>query len=136
MPHKDPVTEDVYWEVVERDSALKYRELLVLYLIPDDDEKTKREFRELATRNPCMAPVLDPLGSGPCSGPLTLDHVHHMAGGIKGVRAPSDPRHLVSLCRGHHLDSRAGHIWATANRPLLRRYLEIVYEDHQDEGHQ
>jgi hypothetical protein len=29
---------------------------------------------------------------------LTLDHVHDVAGGVRGKRAPSDPQHLVAVC--------------------------------------
>ncbi len=47
---------------------------------------------------------------------LTLDHVKDEP--MMGKRAPSDERHLVSLCWHHHLDG-----WATAHRPELRAYL-------------
>ena len=62
------------------------------------------------------------LGESPadCSGRLTLDHVKDQP--AMGKRAPSDPRHLVSLCEAHHLWSG----WATSHRPELRRYLEAV----------
>lgn len=68
----------------------------------------------------CMAVVLDPSQSLMCSGPLTLDHVKDQP--MMGKRAPSDERHLVTLCRYHHIDSG----WATAHRPLLRQYLSGV----------
>lgn len=55
---------------------------------------------------------------GDCAGPLQLDHVKDAP--RMGRRAPSDERHLVTVCRGHHIDTG----WATANRPLLREYLE------------
>ena len=74
----------------------------------------------------CVAPRLDP-DAGPCSGMggslmLELDHVHDEP--TAGRRAPSDPAHLVVLCAFHHRGSKAGHVWATANRPLLRAYLK------------
>lgn len=47
---------------------------------------------------------------------LTLDHVKDQP--RLGKRAPSDVRHLATLCWHHHLNG-----WATANRPLLRAYL-------------
>jgi hypothetical protein len=50
---------------------------------------------------------------------LTLDHVKDQP--RMGVRAPSDERHLVSLCAHHHLDG-----WATGHRPDLRNYLAKV----------
>jgi hypothetical protein len=53
-----------------------------------------------------------------CAGRLTLDHVKDYP--MMGKRAPSDMRHLVSLCWHHHLDG-----WATSHRPDL---LEIVAE--------
>jgi hypothetical protein len=129
MRHNDPVTPETYWVVVLRDTLQKWMGLKELYQIPDDDLQTLSEFWQNAKDNPCVAPILDPLGSGPCWGPLTLDHVNRMAGGMKGKRAPSDEYHLVSLCALHHLghNDKGGRIWATANRPLLRDYLEAIY---------
>lgn len=51
-----------------------------------------------------------------CRGRLTLDHVKDHP--RMGRRAPSDERHLVTLCEHHHLEG-----WATSHRPLLREYL-------------
>jgi len=65
----------------------------------------------------CIAPSLG--ASSNCDGVLTLDHIREHA--MMGKRAPSDPAHLVTLCWHHHLDG-----WATAHRPLLREYLQIV----------
>lgn len=79
--------------------------------------------RVLQRDNGCVALRLDP-GAGPCAGRLTLDHVRDEA--MLGKRAPSDERHLVSLCEGHHLDTRAGANWATSHRPALRAYLTMV----------
>jgi hypothetical protein len=64
----------------------------------------------------CVAPDLDPC-AGPCGGRFTIDHVKSQP--MMGKRAPSDMAHLVTLCEYHHLWSG----WATAHRPLLRRYL-------------
>jgi hypothetical protein len=69
----------------------------------------------------CLAPVLSPAASGPCWGPLTLDHVKDQP--MMGKRAPSDEQHLVTLCYGHHVETG----WATSNRPLLRWYLRRLY---------
>jgi hypothetical protein len=56
---------------------------------------------------------------------LTLDHIKDEQ--RMGVRAPSDPAHLVSLCQGHTEDGAlAGHQWNTANRPVLRWYLRSL----------
>lgn len=74
--------------------------------------------------SPCIATFLDP-ESGPCAGPITLDHVKCFL--MMGRKAPDTARHLVSVCRGHHLDTRAGRQWATANRALEREYLESIY---------
>jgi hypothetical protein len=62
------------------------------------------------------------LGESPadCGGRLTLDHVKDQP--AMGVRAPSDPAHLVSLCEEHHLWTG----WATSHRPELREYLARV----------
>jgi hypothetical protein len=127
MPHKDPVTPDVYNEVMSRDTIQRWGNLMRWYQIDPDDLPSAMDMFRTAQENPCVAQTLDPLGSGPCSGQMTLDHVHRHAGGTKGKRAPSDPEHLVVLCYGHHQESRKGSIWATAHRPLLREYLEAIY---------
>lgn len=80
--------------------------------------------------SPCVAPVLDPSGSGRCSGRLTLDHVRDHP--MMGKKAPDDEKHLVTLCEGHHLELRAGRNWATSHRPLLRDYLTTHYPDMED----
>jgi hypothetical protein len=72
----------------------------------------------------CVAPRLGAVT--PCRGrwgeypprSLELDHVKDQP--RMGVRAPSDPAHLISMCRHHH------ETWATANRPALREYLRRV----------
>jgi hypothetical protein len=81
----------------------------------------------------CVAILLDP-GAGFCHDMwgnmrspydrknLTLDHVQEDYGRM-GKRAPSDSKHLVTLCWGHHEGPRA---WATSHRPLLREYLSQV----------
>lgn len=67
----------------------------------------------------CVAPVIDRRATFGCEGRLTLDHVKDQP--RMGKRAPSDRRHLVTLCWRHHLDG-----WATAHRPELRAYLARV----------
>ena len=71
---------------------------------------------------PRLHAKLRQLGADPgaCAGGLQLDHVK--AEPRMGKRAPSDARHLVTLCRGHHIDTG----WATAHRPELREYLREV----------
>lgn len=78
----------------------------------------------------CMAVALAPSTSGPCWGKLTLDHVHGQNEmGVGKKRAPSDLGHLVSLCEAHtERGMKAGYIWNTANRPVLRWYLERFRE--------
>ena len=66
----------------------------------------------------CVAPRLG--ATDPCQGRVTLDHVKDQP--RIGVRAPSDSRHLVSICERHHLWTG----WATSHRPELRAYLERV----------
>jgi len=66
------------------------------------------------------------LGASPadCRGRLTLDHVKDQP--RMGKRAPSDERHLVSICAAHHLENG----WATSHRPELREYLRTVGNPH------
>lgn len=78
----------------------------------------------------CVAPLLG--GSVmDCFGRLTLEHVKEQL--RMGVRAPSDERHLVTLCQGHSEDGRrAGYQWNStkANRARVREYLERVADPH------
>ncbi|HEY3544740.1 MAG TPA: hypothetical protein VGK17_01455 [Propionicimonas sp.] len=80
----------------------------------------------------CLAVTVGGLDPMTCRGPLTADHVKDQppigAPIVKRpperrrrYRAPSDARHLATVCAHHHLDG-----WATANRPALREYLEQV----------
>jgi hypothetical protein len=71
----------------------------------------------------CVAPLLNPSTSGPCSGRLTLDHVPSRGKNALGKRAPSDERHLVTLCWGHHIETN----WGTSHRGVERWYLERLY---------
>jgi hypothetical protein len=95
--HSDPVTPEMRERVLERD-----------------------EYR-------CVAPLLG--ASSACANrwgdegidDLTLDHIREFA--MMGKRAPSDEKHMVTLCYHHHL-----HGWATAHRDLLREYLRMKYE--------
>lgn len=73
---------------------------------------------EVLTRDQgCVGPMLG--APDPCRGRLTLDHVKDDA--RMGRRAPSDRRHLATLCEHHHLDG-----WATSHRGGLREYLAGV----------
>jgi len=77
----------------------------------------------------CVAPLLDPSGSGPCSGRWTLEHVNDQS--TRGKRAPDDREHLVVLCELHAgLLRVAGEQWNTKkeNRYRLRRYLWRTYD--------
>lgn len=51
---------------------------------------------------------------------LELDHVRDDP--MAGQTAPSDPSHLVALCRWAHQTSG----WATSNRDVLQRYLDLA----------
>jgi hypothetical protein len=111
--HKDPVTPELRLLVLGRD--LHQWEL------------RGGKLRAVSTTAGCVASFLSPITSGPCWGRLTLDHIKDEQ--RMGVRAPSDPAHLVSLCQGHTEDgARAGHQWNTANRQLLRWYLRSLVE--------
>lgn len=75
----------------------------------------------LARDGGCIARFYD--STTVCWGKITLDHVK--AAARMGVRAESDPDHLVSVCQGHSEDGRkAGYQWNTANRDKEREYLE------------
>jgi hypothetical protein len=72
----------------------------------------------------CMAPRLG--GSAmDCWGRLRIEHVKSEP--RMGLRAESDPEHLMALCEGHtEPGMRAGYVWATANREACRAYLRTV----------
>jgi hypothetical protein len=76
----------------------------------------------------CVAPRLG--GSYlDCFGRTTLAHVKDEP--RLGVRAPSDARHLASVCEGHaEAGMRAGYVWVTDRRNIeaLRAYLASVGE--------
>ena len=94
------------------------------------DPMTPEQRIEVLTRDEgCVALRIDP-DAGECAGPLQVDHVRPFPGSL----TDSSPRHCVSVCRGHHQDSRAGRIWATAHRAEMRAYLEGLYE--ADGGHE
>ena len=69
----------------------------------------------------CVAPLIDAKRED-CWGRTTLDHIKEEP--RAGVRAPSDPFHLVSVCQGHSEDGmKAGYQWNTAHRPELREHI-------------
>ena len=81
----------------------------------------------------CVAVTVGGQDPATCRGPLTPDHVKDKPKVGDPIvkrgperkhryRAPSDRRHLVSVCQFHHVESG----WATANRAALRDYLEGV----------
>lgn len=98
-PKKDPVTPSVHTDVIDRD---------------------------IRAAGGCVAAFLDDTHGcrnawGSPHAPtafLTLDHVHEKHG-MMGKRAPSDARHLVSLCFHAHLNG-----WATSHKDALRWYIE------------
>lgn len=82
----------------------------------------------------CVAPLLDP-DAGPCYDQwgypprfalqdVEADYVRRGATGQRHELA----RDHVTLCPGHHrgMGPTEGHVWATANRPLLRSYLDSL----------
>ena len=94
--HADPVTPDVRARVLRRDGGCVAATLDTMHVCRD---------RWGWPHHPARAEL------------MTLDHVQE-AYGRMGQRAPSDPRHLVTLCWHAHLDG-----WATSNRPALRAYI-------------
>lgn len=110
-PRKDPVTPDLRLKVIQRDMARWMQDRHIFGPLRG----------KVATKIGCVAAMLDPSTSGPCFGPLTLDHVKDEP--MMGKRAPSDEQHLVTICLGHHIETG----WATANRPSLRWYLRKTY---------
>lgn len=74
----------------------------------------------LARDNGCVGRLLR--FPGECAGPLDPDHVRP-SGGV-GMKSPTEPWNLASLCRYVH------HPWKTEHpkeaRPLLVAYLEQV----------
>jgi hypothetical protein len=70
----------------------------------------------------CPAILIDPDEFGKCWGRWTMDHVNKQA--TRGKRAPHSLATVISLCEGHtEPGMKAGHVWNTANRPLIRTYL-------------
>lgn len=105
---RDPVTREVAQQVMARDAAALKR------WCP----------RHVGL---CIAPMLDPQ-AGPCFGRTTLEHVKEAL--RMGVRAESDPQHLVSLCAGHtEPGMKSGRCWNTTkeNRAKVRDYLAPQY---------
>ena len=113
---KDPVTPQTHDRVIRRDT-----EAIVNHMMFNRDGMTPgRARREIAIV--CIAPLVDPSQSGKCWGRSTLDHVKEHPRMAK--RAPSDTRHLVTLCEGHTENgARAGYQWNTAHRAELREWL-------------
>jgi hypothetical protein len=92
----DPVTKEVREQVINRD-----REDLIQWLARG--LYCWHEIKMYLAKYPvCMAPVLDPSTLGTCWGRSTLDHIKDHA--RMGVRAASDPDHLITLCQGHTED--------------------------------
>ena len=89
----------------------------------------------------CQAPTIDPSQAGTCRSKwgypitrwlamddgdkLTLHHVNTGGGGM-GLRAPSDPEHLLTLCWWHHLGYAAGSNWATKSVTSIREHLRRI----------
>ena len=57
---------------------------------------------------------------------LQLNHVKDEGELGMGIKAPTDPDHLVSLCPFHHTGTSAWSNWEAVNRRKLRRYLEEI----------
>ncbi len=60
---------------------------------------------------------------------MEFDHVQEGYGRM-AAKAEDRAERGVSICSGHHrgTGNSAGFVWATANRPLLRTYLDSIYK--------
>lgn len=103
MTRKDPVTREVRDYVLRRDQMCVAAKMVPMHVCRD------------IWGSPHASTALRM---------MTLDHVQ-TGGGRMGLRAPSDPAHLVTLCAWSHVSTG----WATSNRPLLRDYLASVGKD-------
>jgi len=93
---------------------------------------------EVLTRDGgCVAPRLDP-AAGPCYdqwgfAPRML-HLDELEADYQKLTARGERHELaedhVALCPGHHRGTgpNRGRVWATANRALLREYLDGIQE--------
>jgi hypothetical protein len=92
---------------------------------PPEDRVTPEVVAIVLKRDgPCLAVKLGEPASA-CWGRTTFEHVHEDYG-KKGVRALSDPAHLVALCCGHtEPGMKAGFQWNTThtNREKVRKWL-------------
>lgn len=95
--HRDPVTPDLHRRIRQRDGGCVAAVL--------DDRHVCRD----AFGNRHRWDALDL---------LTVDHVKDEP--RMGVRAPSDPEHLVAMCHWGNL------YWASSHRTPLREYLKSV----------
>lgn len=111
----EPVTPELREEVLRLDGYRCVARLIAVQLGLNIDP----------CRNKWHATIIT-TGRYPASA-LEIDHVSDVlgfkkgmsvAGPMKGKRAPSDLKHLVSLCHHHHQDG-----WATSHRQELRAYL-------------
>jgi hypothetical protein len=72
----------------------------------------------------CPAWVMDPNELGVCWGLWKIDHVQEWGVQSKGLKAPDDEDHLLSLCAGHdERGMRQGRVWNLSHRELEWRYL-------------
>jgi hypothetical protein len=70
----------------------------------------------------CVAARVD--RSHECAGRLTIEHVPELGLNALGKRAPSDPRHLLTLCLG----ANSGE-WAPTHREDERAWLAQFYPE-------
>lgn len=110
---------------MRRTPLLRKRRLYRSWVRPEEDKVTPELVAIVLKRDgPCLAVKLGEPASD-CWGPTTYEHVHE-GYGKKGVRAKSDPAHLVALCCGHtEPGMKAGFQWNTHsdNRAKVRDWL-------------
>lgn len=131
---KDPVSPELRQIVFERDRDAVERELFGGSTRWYTGLKWFGDRLYLGDTLICPAVIIDRKQLGKCKGRWTLDHVKDEA--RLGVRASSDPAHLISLCEGHTENGMiAGRQWNTSHRPELRKYLALVRAGEEVVGH-
>ena len=121
---KDPVTPEMREAVFARDRRIVAEAMSELGLSSIWREQGYMvAFQPSRTVVVCPAVVIDMGQFGLCWGRWTLDHIKRRM--RLGKRAESTMNTLISLCEGHtEPGMKAGHVWNTANRPAIRRYLD------------
>lgn len=111
--HKDPVTPPLRLHVIARDEGRCQAPI-----IASANEQPITSCTDRWGRPAVMYVTID--GPVYTTDSLTLQHVKDAP--RIGKRAPSDERHLLTLCWGHHLGG-----WADIHLPEQREHLRTLY---------